>query len=396
MRNKKTTMIIIVILTLLLSYITPVSAKKPAENTGDDARRGVDGTAPVGVSAVITSAFNDVRPSDWYFQYIEELAGRGLARGNPDGTYAPDAPLLIDEFLAFALRTMGDDLPNADGYWALNYIKRAIELGLIESGEYDNFDVPITREQIAEIVVKAASGAIYATYNDFRGIFSDIESSTNPESILKAIELGVLAGYEDGTFRPKATATRAEASVMVLRMIDESYRLELYGDIFFNAKTDLNENGVMKKDKAKDFVMEAVSEIRISISDNGNAVLAGYFPQLPAGQNYMYDVSIYDPEGTYLSYHTTAAIYEEQFIPSFGRYKIETKAPVVKIGHITITIAIVEGELPLNIQEAVASFIIYKYYYESDHANEGFIMNADGDSFITRYDFGITQEIWGW
>jgi hypothetical protein len=371
-----------------------------ASGSKQDTRERVSGqTADPGsrrVEAARNAAFTDVRPSEWYFQYIEELAAKGLARGNPDGTYAPEAPLLIDEFLAFTLRTLGLDIPNAEGYWALNYIKQALSLGLIDSGAYEDYSVPVTREQIAETIVRA-SGENLSKYESFSGIFTDVSSSSKSEYILKAIELGVLAGYEDKTFRPKNPATRAEASVIVLRMIDPSYRLELYGDIFFNAKTDLNENGVMKKDKAKDFMMEAVNDIHINISDAGNAVISGYFQELPKGQNYLYDVSIFDENGKYLSFHSTAARFEEQYIPSHGRHKIETKASVKDVGLIMLELCIVEGELPDKIQEPAAGIIIYKYYFESIyHANEGFIMNADGDGFITRFDLSLAEGIWGW
>ena len=348
-----------------------------------------------GIAAIRAAKFTDVRPSEWFFQYIEELAEKGLARGNPDGTYAPDAPLLIDEFLAFTLRTLGSELPNADGYWALNYIRHALALGLIDAGDFEDYSVPITREQIADIVVRA-SGERFHDYELYRGIFTDIGSSSKPDAVLKAIELGVLAGYEDKTFRPTNTATRAEASVIVLRMIDPTYRLEMYEDIFFNAKTDLNENGLMKKDKSKDFMMKAIGDIHISISDNGNAVLNGVLPQLPEGQNFIYHVSIFDEEGTYLSFHSTAARFEEQYIPPRGRHRIETKARVANIGNIIINMGIAEGELPLDVQEPTSEIVIYKYFYEVDHRSEGFIMHVDGESIVTRFDFNSIEGIWGW
>ena len=350
---------------------------------------------PDRLAAFRAAVFTDVMPSAWYFQYIEELAEKGLARGNPDGTYAPEAPLLVDEFLAFALRTLGSDLPIAEGYWALNYIKSALALGLIEPGAFEDYSVPVTREQIADIVVRA-SGESFPNYDSYRGIFNDVDASAKPESILKAIELGVLAGYEDKTFRPKNTATRAEASVIVLRMIDPTYRLELYDDIFYNAKTDLDEKGNMKKDKAKDFMMKFIADIHIGISENGNAVLNGVIPALPDGQNFIYHVSIFDEEGTYLSFHSTLARFEEQFIPARGRHKIETKAEVNNIGHITINMGIGVGEIPANVEEPLANIVIYKYYQEVDFRNEGFIMHASGESLVTRFDFNETEGMWGW
>ena len=397
MVNKKLMCIFVLIISFFCMQYTTASWAA----TWEDARDGVireaedDDIGMRKIAAIREAKFTDVRPSEWFFQYIEELADKGLARGNPDGTYSPDAPLLVDEFLAFTLRTLGSELPNADGYWAFNYVKHALALGLIDADAYDNYSVPITREQIADIVVRA-SGESFLNYESYRGIFKDIGTASKPESVLKAIELGVLAGYDDKTFRPKNTATRAEASVIVLRMLDPTYRLELYEDIFYNSKTDLDDNGNMKKDKAKDFMMKGIETLHIGISDSGNAVLTGVIPMLPEGQNFYYEVSIFDEKGTYLSYHTTAARFEEQYIPPRGRHNIETKAAVEDIGHITITMCIAEGELPSNLQEPPSQIVIYKYYHDPGHAKEGFIMRVDDESLITRFDFGMIEGMWGW
>lgn len=205
----------------------------------------------------------------------------------------------------------------------------------------------------------------------------------------------MLAGYEDHTFKPDNTATRAEASVIVLRMIDESYRLKLYDNIFFNPKTDLNDAGVMKKEKSEAFVMNAVKDMHIGISDNGKAVISGEIPELPPGQNFVYKISFFDKKGNYLAYHSTLSQIEDQLIPLVSKYEITTKADKNEIGHITINMAICEGNNK-NLQEPIAMFTIYKYYQETDYDQEGFIMNADGVNHIVYYDFALTKGIWAW
>jgi len=343
----------------------------------------------------VPPCFTDLARTDWFYPYIEELADRNLARGNPDGTYAPESPLLVDEFLAFTLRTLGYDLPNSENYWAKAYVRLAQELGLVMAGEYDRYDVPITRGQIAEIVVRASGGS-FSEYMHLGGIFTDIGTSVAAEPILKAIELGVLAGYEDRTFRPQNNATRAEASVIVLRMIDEAYRLEYYDGIFFSAKTDLDEKGNMKYQKSQEFLLRAVDDMYITISDNGKAVMNGVLPELPPGQNFLLIISIFDPKGKYLSYHRSDAIFEHQLIPQVGEYSVETKAYVEDIGHFNIKMAVCEGEFPEGFQDPLGIFVIYKYYHETDYDSEGFIMNASGIGRILYYDFELTRGIWGW
>ena len=371
---------------LLLSFPAPGGAAYAAANA----------------SGTRGAAFSDVSPTDWHYPYIEALAEKKLALGNPDGTFAPDAPLLVDEFLAFTLRTLGHEIPNADGYWARSYIDKALSAGIIEDGEFERCDVPVTRGQIAAIVVRASAEYEGLTgYEAFHNTFSDLEGVKSRGAdryayILMAIELGVLAGYEDRTFRPENSATRAEASVIVLRMIDESFRINFYGGITFCPKTDINDLGRMKYEKASEYVLKFVSTMKIYASPDGKAVFSGDIPELPPGHNFFYDISFFNDRGRYLSYHTTAAIYEEQYIPPTGGHVVKTKAGVNDVGHITISMTVSTGDSPLNFQKADAQYTIFKYYHKTNYDPYGFFAVLDRVSGTRYFDFGLTEGMWGW
>ena len=47
--------------------------------------------------------------------------------------------------------------------------------------------------------------------------FDDTDNISNwaTDYIKKAVELNIISGFEDNTFRPKETATRAQAAVML-------------------------------------------------------------------------------------------------------------------------------------------------------------------------------------
>jgi hypothetical protein len=181
----------------------------------------------VGASSVAGAIeFTDVKETDWFNIYIKILVERDLISGMGDGTFAPNRTINVDEFLAITLRIMREEQPVAEGYWAGNYIIKALGLGLISEGEYQRYDVPITREKMAKIIVLAVDYD-YVDYWDYRNYFNDRDKMTEREYVLKAFELGVIAGDETGAFRPQDTATRAEAATMAVRMIDPGYRLQL-------------------------------------------------------------------------------------------------------------------------------------------------------------------------
>ena len=336
--------------------------------------------------------FSDVKASDWFRPYLAELVAKQLVRGNADGTYAPDKLLFVDEFLAMALRTLGRDQGNAPGYWAKNYIDEAMRAGLVEPGEYAEYDVPITREQIARVAAQALGDEEFGDYRSGEGIFSDLAGAQDKESVLKAMDRGILAGYPDGTFRPQANATRAEAAAMVVRMVDKSYRLERYGDVFFNARTDLNETGNMNKGKVYDFVMALVKTMRIEPDADGKVVLSGVVPELPTGQVFVCHIMLMDKKGTILGFGSTTSEIEGEVIQHPGSYELTTAANAKDVSMINITFTIPIGESNRSLHGSTASFHINKDY---DRPQYDFFFRNDGNRSFD-FDFSLTSHIWGW
>lgn len=82
-------------------------------------------------------------------------------------------------------------------------------------------DTAITRQDIAVMVVRAMGQESEALADDGSSLaFRDSDQiSVHIGFIAVAVEAGIITGYEDGTIRPEATATRAEAVVMVQRML---------------------------------------------------------------------------------------------------------------------------------------------------------------------------------
>jgi hypothetical protein len=95
--------------------------------------------------------FTDVNPSDWFYAYINELVERGLTYGRSDGTYAPNEPLLIDEFLAFTLRALGHNVKLNEAYWAQHYIEEAISKYLLIRTPEDSFTTDFDIDMIKHV-----------------------------------------------------------------------------------------------------------------------------------------------------------------------------------------------------------------------------------------------------
>ncbi|MDR1439708.1 MAG: S-layer homology domain-containing protein [Clostridiales bacterium] len=349
--------------------------------------------APAGATQSAPT-FSDVSESDWFYAHLTELAGRGLIVGNADGTFAPSRQLQADEFIAMALRLMGHGLPGADGYWAEGYISKAAELGLVRRGEFARYDEPISRENIARIIARCleAEGEAFGDYGGMGALFSDIALASDGEPILKAISKGIVAGYGDGTFRPRASATRAEAVAMLMRMAEPAYRLEEHEGTFYNAIADLNESGNMKKEKAEEFIMKAIGSLRAGISGNGNVVLSGRIPRLPDGQFFNFRANIVDTRFYTIGFAATASVVEGEILPLEGDFEIETAARAKDTYAIELTYTIPTGEPPMQLSGSTAAY--YITHYPGDPGKDKFYRN-DIKS-IKNYSMDITEGVWGW
>jgi len=103
--------------------------------------------------------------------------------------------------------------------WSYNDIKDAYYygLGLYITGtpKYD-YQKGITRQQFCNLAARVIKKFSVKLPKHPKNAFSDDWGNTNIEGLA---ELGIIKGYEDGTFRPDNTITREEAAVILSRLI---------------------------------------------------------------------------------------------------------------------------------------------------------------------------------
>jgi hypothetical protein len=200
-----------------VTYYYRVSA---VDNTGVEGAK----SDPISVTPTpIGLFFKDVPQDSWAANYISHLAGEGLVGGYPDGTFRPNNSITRAEFAKIIILGLKESPnPTYKGYfkdvssshWAVGYIERAKELGII-SGYPDQTFRPnnfITRAEIAKMVVVAGGYQLVTS----GATFSDVSKNHWAYAyILTARQKQIVSGYPDGTFRPNNNASRAEASKMV-------------------------------------------------------------------------------------------------------------------------------------------------------------------------------------
>lgn len=129
----------------------------------------------------LTASFSDVPEAAWYSTQVRALASLGAISGYPSGEFRPNRNITRAEFVSIAAR----------------------------------FSAPLTGE----------AG------------FSDVGQSWATPAITSAVAHGWIRGYKDGTFRPDAPITRAEAVTILNAMLGrtpDSRMVTLYFAVEFS------------------------------------------------------------------------------------------------------------------------------------------------------------------
>lgn len=169
--------------------------------------------------------FTDIK-GHWAADSITELFQLQVINGYSNGTFRPDRTMTRAEFISVLVRafemesTTGKVFKDTENHWARDNIATAYELGLIDGYNETLFGAndPINREQIAKIMwnVKRLEKKTESP------LFSD-KHTISPwavDAVETLAQYGIIRGYTNGSFKPKASATRAEAVVIISRFMD--------------------------------------------------------------------------------------------------------------------------------------------------------------------------------
>jgi hypothetical protein len=105
------------------------------------------------------------------------------------------------------------DVPSTS--WSYEAINEASRMGIIKGYDDGSFNpnASVTRAEFASLVVRA-----FGIESKGSSSFSDTQDSWAAEAIEVLKALGVISGYSDGTFRPGLEITRAEMVTILSRL----------------------------------------------------------------------------------------------------------------------------------------------------------------------------------
>lgn len=181
--------------------------------------------------------FEDIK-GHWAGPEIRKLASRLIIKGMTDTAFAPEANITRAQFATLLVRALGlrQEPAGAAGFsdvrpgdWYAGAVGAAVQAGLIKGYEDGSFrpDNNVTREEAAAMAVRALSLAgksiapgSEANKTYLTGYRDNNRVSSWAHSVMAAaVKNGIISGHADGTLTPREKSTRAEASVIISRIL---------------------------------------------------------------------------------------------------------------------------------------------------------------------------------
>ncbi|NQX61053.1 PQQ-binding-like beta-propeller repeat protein [Paenibacillus qinlingensis] len=188
-----------------------------------------EGTGPATTTTADTSPFTDTK-GHWASPEINTAYERKIASGYPDFSFKPNASITRSEFTVMLMNGLK---PNSDGVpltftdtnqvedWAVKSVKQAVQLGLI-SGYPDGTFRPtanITHAEMISMVVKALGLPLMAGIPTGYADDADIPDWAKPAAVISS-KNNLLGGTTGNNFASSKLATRAEAVTAIVRMLN--------------------------------------------------------------------------------------------------------------------------------------------------------------------------------
>lgn len=204
----------------------------PAETPGVKAIEGygfmgwtTDGRTVVDASQM--PLFN----STLYVAVYRDVTATQFLDGYENGEIKIFDPVTRAEFVKMLISAIGGYDPGTNygvpgfadvkyGKWYTNYIAYACQQNMINGYPDGSFrpDASISRAEAAKVL----SDVMKLEDNNYTGVFSDVPANAwYTRHVENLHEIGVISGYSDGTYQPRRALTRAEAVKMIV-MITEN------------------------------------------------------------------------------------------------------------------------------------------------------------------------------
>ena len=178
-----------------------------------------------GVAHGADTNYSDLPASGWARDAVLAAGEYGLMGGMGDGTFGVGRSMTRAEFITVLVRMFrwsdaggADAFTDISGSWARSAINTAVANGVADPGGTFSPDRPITRREMAVMLVRALGYRTMAAgeASELSLPFTDVSADRGYIAI--AYDIGMTNGVSATAYGPEATAKREEAAAMMVRI----------------------------------------------------------------------------------------------------------------------------------------------------------------------------------
>lgn len=175
--------------------------------------------------------------SSWAGRQIQVAAAKGILEGRENGSFVPNGEVTRAEFIKMIVKTFALEDKSAtesfndvaDSDWYKVYVASAVKAGLVNGRSEGKFEPNgfITRAEMATIASRALMQAkqlkAVDENDDAVKKFVDVKdiNSTLKAGVAFAAKNGIVIGDDNNQFNPNANSTRAQAAVIIYRLLNK-------------------------------------------------------------------------------------------------------------------------------------------------------------------------------
>ncbi len=229
------------------TFISAVANYQPPQSSVDGSRPGpsspgVSGPGSSGNLAggglvvektddPLSKVFSDLDSVSWAEDSIVRLAKEGIVSGTGNNKFSPNNLVTREQFVKMILLAL--DLPVNGGSaqfsdvsqsdWYYTYVISANELGIVTGKDNGSFGAGeyVTREDMVAIAARAVRTAQRTLPQTATANYTDVSDISDyaKEAAIAFGNAGIITGMPDGSFMPKDFSTRAQAAVVLDRLM---------------------------------------------------------------------------------------------------------------------------------------------------------------------------------
>ena len=179
------------------------------------------------------SVFTDLSTQHWAYDNIKELYEKGIVNGTGANSFEPESSVTREQYLAMLIRAFEFETAETEASftdvskdaWYYDIVLTAQKLGISNGYADGSFGIGknISREEMAVMAYRAAQTAgisfeeegVDAAWSDSAEI-----SEFAADAVCILNENGIIKGMSESEFSPKTTSTRAQATVIISRLLE--------------------------------------------------------------------------------------------------------------------------------------------------------------------------------